>query len=439
MGFLLCFISLLTPEVVLPKSELVDCNCLGLANVRKLIPDGAVQAKQLLYQFWKITQENNFCRSTLQSIPITSLGLGRRKRNKVTLGTFVKSNLEELKIRATKHIWKSWHQNRLPSLLPEVDENLKDELDIRINRTMDELEEKVDRWTENMNFFTENILTESKEIVSNHNFLESYTLDFEDVKAAINGLHCTFTKSSHVLDFNLGKPGDFKRVIESKGVENFDVDDARRLLEKSVKTMIHKDATVFLKNTMKKFRSLVQSFLPEIHNFGIFFLEIMSGKNIQFENLIIRILEELQKDTIMVKMDQIFADTCLNLRKLPSLINVNNKQFLSRFLEIFLKLASHSITENNKIDFDKFVGLLSISHDVNEEQERLNRLIQRIVSKLDRLEEGLKEGWYASQFFDFFLPVMFPETTQDDCTYQILKEKSKVITAGAFQAIVLLL
>merc|ERR1739838_974920 len=176
--FLLCFISFLTPEVVLPKSEYVDCNCLGLANVRKLIPDDAGQAKQLLYQFWKITQENNFCKSTLQSIPITSLGLGRRRKtNHLTLGTFVKSNLEELKIRATKHIWKSWHQNRLPSLLPEVDENLKDELDIRINRTMDELEEKVDRWTENMNIFTENILTESKEIVSNHNFLESYTLD----------------------------------------------------------------------------------------------------------------------------------------------------------------------------------------------------------------------------------------------------------------------
>merc|ERR1711892_904121 len=189
---LLCVISLLGSYVVLTEGLVEEggCSCYGLENVRKLIPDGSGQAKQLLYEIWKLS-EKDFCRSTFQSIPISTLGLGKR-RNDMKLGTFVKQQAKELKTHAKEYFWKRWVQNQdIP-----MDIELKfDYVETMINNTMvmEDLERNLDREIEKKDFITETIINEMKEIFPNLDFLKSYdALNIEDVIAAVHGLACTW-------------------------------------------------------------------------------------------------------------------------------------------------------------------------------------------------------------------------------------------------------
>jgi hypothetical protein len=110
---LLLLLSISGPEAVQFKND--ECSGLGLVNVRKVIPDDAGQARELLYKIWKIT-EKDFCRSTFHELPISLFGIIRQvywtRRNDLQLGTFLKKKLEEMKKIAEKSFWENWVINR---------------------------------------------------------------------------------------------------------------------------------------------------------------------------------------------------------------------------------------------------------------------------------------------------------------------------------------
>merc|ERR1711892_1010527 len=134
---LLFFIS--SADRLVLSEDTGECSGLSLANVRKIIPADAVQARQVLHKIWKLSQKD-VCRSTFQQwqhSPISarsSRALGRRKsEGRMTMGEFLKFQKEEIKKDLEKKIWESWVSNiDLKGM-----KGSEEEIALRINQTME--------------------------------------------------------------------------------------------------------------------------------------------------------------------------------------------------------------------------------------------------------------------------------------------------------------
>merc|ERR1711900_92506 len=96
--FFFCF-SCLCP--VLADRDSVDCSVASLADVRKVIPDNAVNAKNFLYKIWSLSKKDFFKLpfKELHKSDIFYKGLKnfqRKTNEKVTIGNIIKHQMEDL-------------------------------------------------------------------------------------------------------------------------------------------------------------------------------------------------------------------------------------------------------------------------------------------------------------------------------------------------------
>merc|ERR1712123_167948 len=203
-----------------------ECSALSLANVRKIIPADAVQARQVLHKIWKLSQKD-VCRSTFQQwqhSPISarsSRALGRRKsEGRMTMGEFLKYQMGEIKKDLEKKIWESWVSNIDLKGMKGTEE----EIALRINQTMEKKLGNMEHWNYeyNLQYLPEILISQFEEIVPSLSFLDNFELNREDVKEAIQGIACSLQSSESSLELEFG--AQFDKVMDTEGVEHADAD-----------------------------------------------------------------------------------------------------------------------------------------------------------------------------------------------------------------------
>ena len=83
-------------------------------------------------------------------------------------------------------------------------------------------------------------------------------------------------------------------------------------LLQTTKNVILTETTDFLRTMFGKVRPLLQKFHPEMESDENTLLQLQSGKNPELENLIFRILQEIQTDDFLKRLDPIFETACMS-------------------------------------------------------------------------------------------------------------------------------
>merc|ERR1719341_211445 len=413
---LLLFLSISVPEAVLSNDE---CSSVGLANVRKVIPDDASQARELLYKIWKIT-EKDFCRSTFHELPITSLGIARQvywlKRNDMQLGTFLKKLVKDMKKIAEKSVWENWVVNRDLAFAYET----ANETALNINHSIESRFGTSDTFS--YEYIPDMIISQLEELFPDLDFLETFSLNSEDVKEAIKGVACSWSSGSSSLDLHFGP--EFERVVNTEGLENTDLDNARQLLRNFMTELLKTEVTPLLRKTTQKFRLFVNNMIPEMNNFHTFVMEVQTGKNPELENVLIRIPGKMDK--IVEIMDEMFDGAC---EARNSLLN----EIFSKLFNNFVKLVSQAINENNKIDFNKLIELLS-NTDANT---YIKTNLEGLASKADKMMTDLEDGSHALRLLQSLVQLTSPRpdglVLRPSVFQHKYKARGQMLTAGAVQ------
>eukprot|EP00091_Calanus_sinicus_P003083 TRINITY_DN13230_c0_g1_i2.p1 TRINITY_DN13230_c0_g1~~TRINITY_DN13230_c0_g1_i2.p1 ORF type:complete len:321 (-),score=65.29 TRINITY_DN13230_c0_g1_i2:60-1022(-) len=261
------------------------------------------------------------------------------------------------------------------------------------------------------------IISQLEELFPDLDFLETFSLNSEDVKEAIQGIACSL--SSDILSWDhFGT--EFERVLNTEGVENTDLENARQLLRNFMNDLLKTEVTPLVKKTIEKFRSLVNNLIPEMNTFHTFAMEVQTGKNPELENLLLRIPGKLDK--VLEIMEYMFKDAC-NARN--SLIN--------DMLIIVVKLASQAINENNKIDFNKLMKFLSET----DAKTFVKTNLEALESKADKMMSGLEDGSYGLALLQNLVELTSPgldiQPSQYEHKYSV---RGQVLTAGAIQYVI---
>merc|ERR1711892_170777 len=334
------------PDRLVLSEDTGECSALSLANVRKIIPADAIQARQVLHKIWKLSQKD-VCRSTFQQwqhLPISarsSRALGRRKsEGRMTMGEFLKYQMGEIKKDLEKKIWESWVSNiDLKGM-----KGTKEEIALRINQTMERKLGNMEHWNYEYNFqyLPEILISQFEEMVPSLSFLDNFELNREDVKEAIQGIACSLQSSESSLELEFG--AQFDKVMDTEGVENVDVTNLKEVAGNFMHEILKEGVTPLLDDIMQKLRSLVYKLIPEFNEFHTFSMELQSGKNIELENLILKIPQNADK--VIGLLDDIFVYVCKER-------DLYLKEIFSSSFFTFFHLASRSVDENNKIDLNK--------------------------------------------------------------------------------------
>ena len=233
LTFLLFFLGFSCLSSVLADEESVDCSVVSLADVRKVIPDDAVNAKKFLYKIWKLSNKD-FCRvpfEELHNMDIFDKGLKNfqsKTNEKVTTRNIIKYQFEKLMKDYEQSIWRFWVNNDGSSQMPGKLEGWK----TVINQTLQRQFEEMKPW--NYEFLVDALINELEEVIPNLDFLKSFTLNSQDVKKAIQGFVCTWQNEEHLRQrgLYLSFPDGFDEVMKTTGVENIDVEDTKAVVKK---------------------------------------------------------------------------------------------------------------------------------------------------------------------------------------------------------------
>ena len=109
---------------VLADYESVDCSGVSLADVRRVIPDDAVNAKNFLYKIWNLSKQD-FCQlpdaEILESDMIfyqVRKAFQRKSNEKVSVRNIIKYQMKELVKEFDQGIWRYWVNNESGSQMP---------------------------------------------------------------------------------------------------------------------------------------------------------------------------------------------------------------------------------------------------------------------------------------------------------------------------------
>merc|ERR1711892_1662269 len=419
------------PDRLVLSEDTGECSALSLANVRKIIPADAIQARQVLHKIWKLSQKD-VCRSTFQQwqhLPISarsSRALGRRQsEGRMTMGEFLKYQMGEIKKDLEKKIWESWVSNiDLKGM-----KGTKEEIALRINQTMERKLGNMEHWNYEYNFqyLPEILISQFEEMVPSLSFLDNFELNREDVKEAIQGIACSLQSSESSLELEFGN--QFDKVMDTQGVENVDVTNLKEVAQNFMHEILKEGVTPLLDDIMQKLRSLVYKLIPEFNEFHTFSMELQSGKNIELENLLLKIPKNADK--VIGLLDDIFVYVCKE--RVLYLKEIFSSSFFT-----FFHLASRAVDENNKIDLNKLVELFAENHTEEFIKTKLGRVAEIVDQVFSKLEERGEGGLLGFRLIELLYKLGSPEQHKNHHgSLTVLEEKfnvrAEVLEAGAVQ------
>merc|ERR1711892_880855 len=426
---ILFFIS--SPDRLVLSEDTGECSALSLANVRKIIPADAVQARQVLHKIWKLSQKD-ICRSTFQQwqhSPISarsSRALGRRKsEGRMTMGEFLKYQMGEIKKDLEKKIWESWVSNIDLKGMKGTEE----EIALRINQTMEKKLGSMEHWNYEYNFqyLPEILISQFEELVPSLSFLDNFELNREEVKEAIQGIACSLQTSESSLELEFG--AEFDAVMDTEGVEHADLANIKEVAGNFMHEILKEGVTPLLDDIMQKLRSLVYKLIPEFNEFHTFSMELQSGKNIELENLILKIPKNADK--VIGLLDDIFVYVCKER-------DLYLKEIFSSSFFTFFHLASRAVNENNKIDLNKLVELFAENHTEEFIKTKLGSVAEIVDQIFSKLEERGEGGLLGFRLIELLYKLGSPEQHKNHHgSLTVLEEKfnvrAEVLEAGAVQ------
>jgi len=428
---LLLFFFISGPDRLVLSEDTGECSALSLANVRKIIPADAVQARQVLHKIWKLSQKD-VCRSTFQQwqhSPISarsSRALGRRKsEGRMTMGEFLKYQMGEIKKDLEKKIWESWVSNIDLKGMKGTEE----EIALRINQTMEKKLGSMEHWNYEYNFqyLPEILISQFEEIVPSLSFLDNFELNREEVKEAIQGIACSLQTSESSLELEFG--AEFDAVMDTEGVEHADLANIKEVAGNFMHEILKEGVTPLLDDIMQKLRSLVYKLIPEFNEFHTFSMELQSGKNIELENLLLKIPKNADK--VIGLLDDIFVYVCKER-------DLYLKEIFSSSFFTFFHLASRSVDENNKIDLNKLVELFAENHTEEFIKTKLGSVAEIVDQVFSKLEERGEGGLLGFRLIELLYKLGSPEQHKNHHgSLTVLEEKfnvrAEVLEAGAVQ------
>jgi len=369
---------------VLANWESVDCSVVSLADVRKVIPDNAVNAKKFLYKIWKLSKKD-VCQlpfDELHKSDIFHKGLKnfqRKTNEKVTIRNIIKYQMEKLIKDYEQSIWRSWVNNDGSSQSLGKLEGLK----TVINQTLQRQLEEIQPW--NYEFLVDALINELEEVVPNLDFLKTFTLNSQDVKKAIQGFVCSWQiRGTQDLFF----PDGFDKVMETTGVENIDIEDTKAVVKKFMKNIIAAEVTPFLTKQQEKFKSLMYDLVPLFAEFNMMKSRLAKGEQIELENLLMKTAGV--SDGIVDIVEKLFNYVCFERNRLMD-------EVFTKSTSSFFHLASQRITANKKIDFKGLIEILTATDAV---QYYIKTELGEHDKFIDREIDDIKKGFYGYKMVD---------------------------------------
>merc|ERR1719312_2169991 len=369
-------------SVLAVAGESVDCSGVSLANVRRVIPDDAVNAKNFLYKIWKLSKQD-FCQ-----LPFTELHnadifykarktFQRKSNERVTIRNIIKYQIKDLVKDYEQSIWRFWVSNDDSSQIPGSLEGWN----IAINQTLQRQLEEIKPW--NFEFLVDALFKELEELVPNLDFLKTFTLNSQDVKNAIKGFVCSWQteRSADVLEIFL--PDGFDEVMSATGAENIDIENTKADVKKYMKRTIAVDVANFLSKQLAKFKSLMYDLVPLFSEFHMMKNRLAEGEQIELENLLIKSAGPL--DNIVNTVENLFDTVCYTR-------NILMNEVFYKSTYSFFHLAGQRINENKKIDFKGLIGILTETGDVDyyikTELARLDKFIDQQIASIEKGDYG---------------------------------------------------
>merc|ERR1719312_396981 len=334
-------------SVLAVAGESVDCSGVSLANVRRVIPHDAVNAKNFLYKIWKLSKQD-FCQLPFAELHNADIFYKARKtfqrksNERVTIRNIIKYQIKDLVKDYEQSIWRFWVSNDDSSHIPGSLEGWN----IAINQSLQRQLEEIKPW--NFEFLVDALFNELEELVPNLDFLKTFTLNRQDVKNAIKGFVCSWQteRSADVLELFL--PDGFDEVMSATGFE--------------------------------KFKSLMYDLVPLLSEFHMLKNRLVEGDQIELENFLIKFAGS--SDNIVDAVENLFNTACFTRN------NLMNEVYLKSIYN-FLHLAGQRINENKKIDFE-LIGILTLGVEdyVKTELGRLNMFIDQQIASIEKEDYG---------------------------------------------------
>merc|ERR1712179_65890 len=371
-SFLLLQVFLIA-SIAIVATKAGACSYLGLANVRKVIPDNAVEAKRFLHEIEKLRHKDICQYPELQEMPVANLGY----KSDMLLGDFLKQLMKEAKDEFETRIWKNWVKNMDNSNLKTIDEVLM----WRTKALDDKLEESL-----SVKLLPDLIMKYFEELAPKQEDLEKIQFNSQDVQEAIRGFACAFYSHDHSThfgikqDFNFGE--DFEKVMNTSGVDNIDQGYANSLVKKFLTNIIESEVAPMVDKQVEIMKSLLDNMTPEFYGWETFILELLSGENIKFENQLSRYLDNSQN--ILNVLKPLAAKFCTYK---DFLLNFG----ISNMLNYIIPLVNQAINEDNKIDFKQLIDIL-----VNSKGEVFIKTYLQKIDNIANLErQKIERGDYG--------------------------------------------
>merc|ERR1711872_158069 len=410
---------------VLSGRDSVDCFKVSLANVRKVIPDDAVNAKNFLYKIWKLSKKD-FCQSTFEGLiemPIfhqLRKIYGKKIKNDVTLSNIVKYYMDELFQDYEKSIWRQWVNDHGSPQMPVNKQGLTDHFNLTMHVS---IMQNIESWSFDM--LVDGLIGELEEVVPNLDFLETFTLDSNDMKMAIAGFTCTWQTERKPADLELRFSDAFDEMMEIKGVENVDIQNTKEVVRNFLKNIIETEINPFITRTSEKLRAMVYNLTPEMTEFHLMKKKLLKGENIELENYIKKIPGKLN---IQALLGPLFNDVCAYRNKI-----VNDA--FSKSLKAFFHLARQRVNENKKVDFNGMIDILiehgGADHYIKVKLAALDKFVDEVIANIEN-------GKYALDIMNYVVELINPypvAVASDRRSYYEEKYdvRPEAIMAGAVQ------
>merc|ERR1712179_111158 len=413
---------------VLADQESVDCSVVSLADVRRVIPDNAVNAKKFLYKIWSLSKKD-YCQlpfHELHNSEIFYRGLKNFQRNtneKVTIGNIIKDQMKDLIKDYEKSIWRIWVNNDDSS---QITGGIIEGWNSVINQTLQRQLKERQYW--NLDFLVDALINELEEIVPNLDFLKSFTLNNQDVKKAIQGFVCSWQNERSVDGLQLFFPDGFDEVMAITGVENIDIEDTKAVVKKFMKDIIATEVTPFLTKHQEKFKSLMYDLVPLFSEFKMMLWRLDKGEQIELENLLMKTAGGFHD--IFNFLDSLFTFVCFER-------NIRMNEVFSKSTSSFFHLASQRVNENKKIDFK---GLIEILTETDAVQHYIKTELGRLEKFIDLHIDNIKKGYYGYDIVHFMVELVSPGLGVPREQLRIYEERynvrTEVLQAGAIWMLV---
>jgi len=227
-------------------------------------------------------------------------------------------------------------------------------------------------------------------------FLNSFTLNNQDVKKAIQGFVCSWQNERSADGLQLFFPDGFDEVMEITGVENIDIEDTKAVVKKYMKEFIAAEVTPFLTRQQEKFKSLMYDLVPLFSEFEMMRRRLAKGEQIELENLLMKTTGAL--DYIVGLVEEPFDFVC-------SERNIRMNEVFSKSTSSFFHLASQRINENKKIDFK---GLIEILTGTDAVQYYIKTELGRLDKFIDQEIDNIKKGYYGYTILNYLVNTVSP-------------------------------